>query len=280
MIDLIFVMLLANTAVYLELTDPMALDILQKINMTHLQIEQIRQMENHTQFVEDRRQIAIDNLQVEIVAWELFYEDYTGEAVFNRAIAEKPEWVQGVFWDLFNFKTGKIDNGTMAKINSYNNGGSKLQQQYAFADSASITRQEMIQVNAQANVDHNLAIPTQQEIMFDKFGKFINSTEVREKLNRYYTDYKADPDYLVANTQDSFAYNSTKADVRAVNQCSEDKVLVYRNVPGFNNHDQNVWVNELVSIGLLDQIPNEYLKWACLTPETAEIWIVRGLAKF
>jgi len=280
MIDLIMVFLFVNSTVYLELTDPFALDILQKINMTHLQIEQLKQMENHTQFVEDRRQIAIDNLQVELVAWELFYEDYKGVNVFKRAISEKPLWVQGVFLDLWGFTEEKIQNGTKALQTVALTGGNKLAQQIAFAQSAKITKVEMVEVNAQANVDNKLAIPTQQELLFDAFGKFINSTEVREKLNRYYTDYKADPDYLVANTQDSFAYNSTKADVRAVNQCSDDKVLVYRNVPGFINHDENVWVNELVGIGLLDQIPNEYLKWACLTPETAEIWIVRGLAKF
>jgi hypothetical protein len=266
----------------MELDDPYALDILQKINMTKLQIEQIRQMENHSSFVEERRQIAIDNLQLEIVAWELFYEEYTGDAVYQRAIADKPEWVQGVFWDLFNYKAEKIQNGTVAQIKAYNSGASKLAQQYAFAENAAITKQEMIAVNAQANINHKLAIPSQQEIMFDDFGRFINSTEVQEKLNRYYTDYKADPDYIVANLDDTYAYNSTKADVRAEQQCDTGKVLVYRSVAGANNHDSDIaqWVADLTNIGLFHEIPNEYLKWACLTPETAEIWIVRGLAKF
>lgn len=256
-------------AVYLNLSDPMALDILQKINLTRMHIADLEAIANHTSFVEERRQIAVRNLNTELVAWELFYEDYSGKNVFNHTISTKPAWVQPVFWDLWDFTDEKRANGTKALLEMANSGGNKLQQQYAYVQAAGITKQEMIYINANANVKHKLAIKSQQEQMFDRFGQFINSTEVQNKLNNYYTDYKADPDYLVANPLDSFAYNSTKADVRAVHQCSEGKVLIYRNLPAFDNNDATFY-------GRVQ--PNTYLKWACVTPETAEIWYVRGLA--
>ena len=77
-------------------------------------------------------------------------------------------------------------------------------------------RIELIEANSQFNIRHNLAYYNQQ-ILFDREGKFIDSPITGEQLRKYYEDYKTNPEYLKANPDDTLSWD----DISKTNQSTE-----------------------------------------------------------
>lgn len=222
--------------------DPMAQDILRKIEQSKKEIAKIQQEElerkNANKELEQKRAEALESLQKDLKEWEALWEEFTFEYRFGQK--------SGIFWDQYNFTNSKILAGKSALKQALDQGANAEQARAAYAEAAKTKRSELILVNAIFNVRHNLALYNQQ-ILFDSNGQFHDIIS-GDQLRKYYTDYRLDPIYLTANHDDEIAWSEMSRDVHAV--CQEGYVLVYRIHSG-------------------DHI--------CTTKETSEIWVMHGM---
>ncbi len=235
------------------LNNPLALDILEKIEQTKKWIEDLEKREyerTKAQLeLEEKRKIALERLNQDLLEWENLWSNYTSRAAFERFVEDKPPQIKGVFWDQFEFKEMKVNAGREALKKVIANGGSLSEARAAYHKAAETKRIELIEMNAQFNVKHNLAIYKQQ-LLFNSTGQLPQNPFTQSQLADYYTDYRSDPEYLLANPNDKHAYESLATNPDT--QCRKGYVVVHR----LHTND-----------------------YACITNSTAEIWQMRGMGK-
>jgi hypothetical protein len=233
--------------------DPVAQDILKKIEESKKQIEKLQQRDferlQAKKELEERRTKAVGILQSELKEWEKLWEEFTFEYRFKK-LGEKHSsgTSSGIFWDQHNYTNSKISAGRAALTQVIKNGGSPEEARFAYVDAAKVKRSELIDVNAIFNVQHNLAIYGQQ-ILFDSNGKFHDVIS-GEELRKYYEDFRTNPAYLDANKNDTKSWSAFSND--ASTKCREGYVLVYR----YHAQDHT-----------------------CVTEQTSELWTSRGMGK-
>jgi len=220
--------------------NPVAQDILRKIEQTKQWIADLEKRDYEKtlaqKLLEEKRVIALERLNYDLEQWEILWSNYTSRAAFERFVDDKPSEVKGVFWDQFEFKEMKVNAGRDALKQVIANGGTMREARDAYIKAAETKRIELIEANTQFNIKHNLAYYKEQ-LLFDRQGEFILTTESEEKLSEFNSDYRNNPKYLAANPQDEFA---TKALQSALDsQCREGYELVHR----FQQND-NVCVTE------------------------------------
>ena len=220
--------------------NPVAQDILKKIEQTKQWIADLEQRNyEKTQaqkLLEEKRAIALERLNQDLEQWEILWSNYTSKAAFERFVAKKPSEVQGVFWDQFEFKEMKVNAGREALKKVIAEGGTMREAREAYLKAAETKRIELIESNAQFNIKYNLAYYKEQ-LLFDKQGEFINSTESWNTLGEFYDDYSNNPKYLKTNPQDEFAKQALQSAIDS--QCRDGYVLIHR----FQQND-NVCVTE------------------------------------
>ncbi|HXV66800.1 MAG TPA: hypothetical protein VD731_06225 [Nitrosopumilaceae archaeon] len=220
--------------------NPVAQDILKKIEQTKQWIADLEKRNyEKTQaqkLLEEKRAIALERLNKDLEQWEILWSNYTSKAAFERFVAKKPSEVQGVFWDQFEFKEMKVNAGREALKKVIAEGGTMREAREAYLKAAETKRIELIESNAQFNIKYNLAYYKEQ-LLFDKQGEFINSTESWNTLGEFYDDYSNNPKYLKTNPQDEFAKQALQSAIDS--QCREGYVLIHR----FQQND-NVCVTE------------------------------------
>ena len=202
------------------LNDPLAQDLLKKIEQTKKMIADLEQKEfekNQAQeHLQKMREMSLERLHQNLDEWERLWEKQSSRNAFESFVNKKPEYVQGVFWDQFEFKEQKVNAGRIAMMQVLANGGTMNDAKEAYNKAASSKRVEIIEMNAQFNIKHNLASHAEQ-LIFDSTGKAHLSDVSYEKLANMYSDYKIQPNYILANQekQDSENSNSTSDDCRS-----------------------------------------------------------------
>ncbi len=231
--------------------NPLAQDLLEKIEQTKQWIADLEKREyekTKAQLeLEEKRAIALERLNEDLLAWENLWANYTSRAAFERFVEDKPPQIQGVFWDQFEFMEMKVNAGRAALKEVIANGGSLSEARAAYHKAAETKRIELIEMNAQFNVKHNLAYYKQQ-LLFNSIGQLPQNPFTQSQLAEYYTDYRSDPEYILSNPYDKYAYESMNTSPDT--QCRDGYVVVHR----------------------LQQ--NDY---ACITESTAEMWERRGM---
>ena len=141
--------------------NPLAQDILEKIEQTKKWIADLEEREyekTKAQLeLEEKRAIALERLNIDLLEWENLWANYTSRAAFERFVEDKPTQIQGVFWDQFEFKEMKVNAGRTALKEVIANGGTLSEARSAYHKAAETKRIELIEMNAQFNVKHNLA---------------------------------------------------------------------------------------------------------------------------
>lgn len=235
-----------------KLNDPIAQDILKKIEQTKKWIAELEEREYEKlkaqNELNEMRAGALERLNHDLKEWEKLWEEYSSINAFEKFVNKKPEFVQGIFWDQFEFKEMKVKAGRAAFKAALYNGESFTDAQDAYRKAAETKRIELIEQNAYFNEKHNLA-RYQEQILFDYEGKFINSTESQDRLSEIYGDYKNNPTYLDSNPQETF---------ERVNQMESDTECR----PG------------LINVHRITQ--DDY---TCVTEDTALDWITYGIAE-
>jgi hypothetical protein len=233
--------------------NPLAQDILEKIEQTKQWIADLEEREYEKtkaeQELEERRAVALERLNQDLQEWENLWANYTSRAAFERFVEDKPTQIQGVFWDQFEFKEMKVNAGRDALKKVIANGGSLSEAREAYHTAAETKRIELIEMNAQFNVKHNLAY-YQEQLLFNSTGQLPLNQYTKSTLGEFYKDYRTNPGYLGANPNDKYAYESleTSSDTH----CRPGYVVVHR----VANND-----------------------YACITESTAEMWERHGIGE-
>lgn len=231
--------------------NPLAQDILEKIEQTKQWIADLEEREYEKtraeKELEERRAVALERLNQDLLEWENLWANYTSRAAFERFVEDKPTQIQGVFWDQFEFKEMKVNAGRTALKEVIANGGSLSEARSAYHKAAETKRIELIEMNAQFNVKHNLAYYKEQ-LLFNSTGQISLNPYTVSTLGEFYKDYRTNPGYLGANPNDKYAYESleTSSDTN----CRPGYVVVHR----VANND-----------------------YACITESTAEMWERHGI---
>ena len=225
------------------LNDPVAQDILKKIEQTKKMITELEEKEyekNQAQEnLEKIREMSVKSLNQKLSEWERLWEKHSSRNAFDSFVNKKPEYVQGVFWDQFEFKEKKIKEGRIAMNKVLTNGGTMQDAKDAYHKAASTKKIELIEMNAQFNVKHNLAYYGQQQL-FNSTGQFHPSPASDQNIAQYYTDYRLDPTYLLANPDDEYSANHGSQGDDA--KCRDGDTLVHR-----SNQNDYVCIGELTA---------------------------------
>ena len=233
--------------------NPLAQDILEKIEQTKQWIADLEEREyekTKAQLeLEEKRAVALERLNEDLLEWENLWANYTSRAAFERFVEDKPAQVQGVFWDQFEFKEMKVNAGRTALKEVIANGGTLSEARSAYHKAAETKRIELIEMNAQFNVKHNLAYYKEQ-LLFNSTGQLPLNPYTQKTLGEFYKDYRTNPDYLRANPNDKYAYESLETSPET--HCRPGYVVVHR----------------ITS--------NDY---ACITESTAQMWERHGIGK-
>jgi hypothetical protein len=210
--------------------DPIAQDILKKIEQTKKMIEELKQKEYEQnqakENLENVRKLSIERLNQKLDEWDKLWEKHSSKNSFDRFVNKKPSWVQGVFWDQFEFKEQKVNAGRTAMNQVLTNGGTMEDARNAYNNAASTPKIELIEMNAQFNVKHNLAYYTEQQL-FNSTGQIHLSPATQVKLASFYGDYKTQPSYIMANSDDA-----NTSEINSDTQCEEGLILVSRVTSG------------------------------------------------
>lgn len=211
--------------------DPLAQDLLKKIEQTKKMIEDLQQKEYEQnqarENLERARDLSLEHLNQDLKAWERLWEQHSSRNAFDSFVSNKPEHVQGVFWDQFEFKEQKVKAGRSAMNQILASGGTMQAAKDAYNMAASTQRIELIEVNAQFNVKHNLADYEEQQL-FNSTGQIHFSPYAESKLSEFYSDHKLQPNYILANPDDASISAQRSSAGNAVTQCDEGYVLVSR----------------------------------------------------
>lgn len=235
------------------LNNPLAKDILEKIEQTRQWIADLEKRDYEKtkaqKELEEKRAVALERLNLDLVEWENLWANYTSRAAFERFVDDKPAPIQGVFWDQFEFKEMKVKAGRTALKEVIANGGNLAEAREAYHTAAETKRIELIEMNAQFNVNHNLAYYKEQ-LLFNSTGQVTLNPFTQSQLGAYYSDYRSDPQYLLANPRDKHAAESMKTTPET--KCRDGYIVVHR-------------------------LPSD--DYTCVTEQTAEMWERHGIGK-
>jgi len=210
--------------------NPLAQDILKKIEQTKKMIEELKQkeyeMNQAKENLEKMRDMSIKHLTQDLDEWERLWEKYSSRNAYDSFVSQKPGYVQGVFWDQFEFKEQKVNAGRAAMSHVLLNGGTIQDAKNAYHKAAVAPKIELIEMNAQFNVKHNLADYAEQQV-FNSIGQIHLSSATQSKLAQFYTDYKLQPNYILANSNDK-DMSKLNSEINSNTQCGDGLVLVSR----------------------------------------------------
>jgi len=218
------------------LNDPIAQDLLKRIEQTKKMIEELKQKEFEKNQAQENlkmmRDISVEQLNQDLAEWERLWEKQSSRNSFASFVSKKPSFVQGVFWDQFEFKEQRVNAGRIAMNQILVNGGTMQEARDAYNKAAAMQRIELIEMNAQFNVKHNLADYEEQQL-FNSTGKIRSSPAIKMKLAEFYSDYKLQPSYILANSDDTknvFGLDSEVNDSKI--SCKDGFVIVSRLTTG------------------------------------------------
>ena len=199
-----------------------AQDILKKIEQTKRWIAELEkrnyELLEHQRELNEKREQVLKILQQDLIEWEAMWEEYSPRNAYAKFVDKKPEWIQDVFWDQFEFTESKAEAGKIAFNQVRYNGGTFLEARQAYFIAAESRYIELIAVNRDYNVKNNLA-SVKLQTFFDNTGQFIRTPENREALKQQFQDYRTHPAFLKENPD--------KVEYSPINDCRKGYVLIY-----------------------------------------------------
>ena len=220
--------------------DPLAQDILKKIEETKKWVADLEYRENQKEELAEKRALALASLEQDLEAWQKLWEKFTFDYAFERKT--------GIFWDQYNFTKSKIMAGRAALEKVLIDGGNAEEARSAYVNAATIKRSEIIEANNLFNVKRGFAYYNQQ-ILFDSDGQFRNIVS-GDQFRKYYQDFRVSPAYLNSNPNDESSW--TELSVSIQSECRNGHVLIHR----FQTED-----------------------YVCVTEQTSEMWHKHNMGK-
>src|SRR3989344_561688 len=85
------------------------------------------------------------------------YKDVMPKAAYTKFVEKKPDYIQGVFWGMFDYMQGKVDSARAAMKAVLDNGGSLKEARDAYFEHASAKRVQLIKAVEDLNIQHGFA---------------------------------------------------------------------------------------------------------------------------
>jgi hypothetical protein len=149
----------------------------------------------------------------------------------------------------------KVFAGRLAMNQVLERGGNMQDARDAYNKAASTKRIELIEVNSQSNVKHNLAYFEEQQV-FNSTGQVHFSPAIKMKLANLYADYKLQPSYILANSEGKNV-SKLNSGINSDIPCDDGYVLVSRVTTGnqacIDEPTAKKWINngtkEIIILG-------------------------------
>ena len=221
------------------LNDPFIQDLIQKIEQSKIEIEKLQEQEYERlaaqEFLEERRKVALERLNQDILAWQEEWYEYSPEIAYEKFVDKMPERVQEIYRQQFAFTMSKHNAGLDAKYHALSSGADSVNAMKKFARAAETHQRELIVANDEI---HELGqfIPKSPEelmVMFIDDVKYdirkiidVHERVVREanwKLSQEYHDETQKEENKI--TQIISNYNSNK--IPNKQELGEDIVKTY-----------------------------------------------------
>ena len=196
------------------LSDPITQNLLKKIEQTKKSIAELEQKEFEEEQVKitlkDGRMKSLE-LQQDLEEWEKLLEKHSSRNAFEGFVSKKPEYVQGVFWDQFEFEEQKVKAGREALKQVVLNGGSLEDAREAYYQAAEKKKFEILKTIALLNEE--------QIILIDQKSFNLNNLdslqENHKKIAEYYNWYPL-----------NYTFSSLNSDTK----CKEGYVAIERSL--------------------------------------------------
>jgi hypothetical protein len=154
--------------------NPLAMKILAEMEKQKLKYQQQMQVKSQQTAqqaeIEEKRAIAKQRFSEKIESFTDKYKDFMPKAAYSKFVEKKPEPIRNVFWGMFDFMQGKVDNARAAMKDVLDKGGSLQDARDAYFEHASTKRVQLIQAVKDLNIQHGFADKSIQDT-FDEKGK-------------------------------------------------------------------------------------------------------------
>ena len=133
------------------LNDPLAQEILQKIEESKRKIAKLEQQSYDNlqaqKFLEDRRTVALDMLNQALISWEEKWHEFSPKVAYQKFIDKMPPGVQGTYAKQFEFTEKKHELGVTAKTTALDIGMTSPKALEKFNSAARSTVSELSHYN-------------------------------------------------------------------------------------------------------------------------------------
>ncbi|MDH5658687.1 MAG: hypothetical protein OEY17_05050 [Nitrosopumilus sp.] len=164
--------------------NPMALDILKKIEIARKQFEQTKENEQkrteQQKLIDEQRTLAKTSLNEELKRMEKRYDQFTPTNAYARFVSSTNSTNPEIFWDQFNYLGAKLTIAKDARDSILQQGGTYADAMQQYVHYAKMSKIEMLNVIKDLNIKHNLA---QKEIQ--------SYFDINGHLPRYENDLEA-----------------------------------------------------------------------------------------
>jgi hypothetical protein len=154
--------------------NPLAMKILAEMEKQKLRYQQQIQTKSQQTAqqaeIEEKRAVVKQRFSEKLEAFTEKYKDFMPKAAYSKFVEKKPEPVRNVFWGMFDFMQGKVDNARAAMKGVLDNGGSLSEARNAYFEHAATKRVQLIQAVEDLNIQYGFADKSIQDT-FDEKGK-------------------------------------------------------------------------------------------------------------
>ena len=151
------------------LNDPLAQEILQKIEESKIKIAKLEQQNYDNlqaqKFLEERRAVALERLNQDLTSWEEKWHEFSPEVAYQKFVDKKSPDVQGIYLKQFEFTLDKHNLGVDAKTSALDNGFDSPIALSEFNEAAKSTVKELNVHNEQIQPDTPSEIATKIAII-------------------------------------------------------------------------------------------------------------------
>ena len=141
------------------LNDPIALEILKKIDESKRKIAKLQQQNYDNlqaqKFLEERRKVALDRLNEALILWEEKWYEFSPKVAYQKFIDKMPSSVKGVYAKQFEFTEKKHNAGLDAKTKALAKGMNTKYSTHEFRKAAQSSVGEITKYNEQIQPNYN-----------------------------------------------------------------------------------------------------------------------------
>lgn len=154
--------------------NPLALDILKKIENSRKEFEQSKQIEQkrieQQKYIDEQRAIAKQSLEQQLQQMDKTYDEFTPRNAFAKFVSNFNATHQEIYWDQFDYLHAKITLAKQARDTVIQHGGSYSDAMKEYVKFAKMSKIEMQSIIRDLNLKHKFA---QDDIQanFDANGK-------------------------------------------------------------------------------------------------------------